>query len=192
VLSRFPFGRALHRAYIKAVDNLTALWGALAISVVFALVSAWFVLPEKSAWGERFAVGLVSAFAAYAVLLGVAIAWQMYGYRRSGHEDDNWIPAATLAGNGAQFLLMRRDDAMPYPLTGHGRLECVIRGPAGLTIFPDSKVYRRGDGEAFVQIANGPGDYSGTYEVRWCGTRRSGRWPYEIAREKFVLAHRPP
>jgi hypothetical protein len=166
------------------------LWGALAIAVSFAVVSALFVLPAKSTWGERCVVGLVGVAAAYSVLLGFGIGWHMWSYRHSDHEDDSWVGAASVAGNGAQFMLMRRRDAMPYPLTMHGKLKCVVRGPAGFRAYTDPEVHRRGEAEAFVQVGGAPGDYSGAYEIRWYGTRRRGKWPYEIARQSPTLAHR--
>ena len=171
---------------MRAGEGLTAWWGAVLIVLAFAFVAAFFTLPARNTWSQRFLNGAVIAGIALGFVMVAAIARHLWCYWRSGRPDENWGTWAYLAVNGACFYLQRKPDAMPVRVQEHGIMEFAVK-------YPSAAVVRIPDGELLVQSLHGDcllamcdGEGPGVYEVRWYGSRKRGKF-YEITRATFVL-----
>lgn len=159
----------------------------------FALVGAFFTLPARNTWGERFENGVMSAVIALIFVFLVCWVWNLWVYRHSGRSHDNWLATAGMSGNAVVFWLVRKPDAMPVSFTEHGLMECLIRAPDGETcLLSDSLAPPRmliGHGDSSV-LALWEKTVPGVYDVWWYGSRKRGKY-YEITRATFDLAPPP-
>jgi hypothetical protein len=179
---RFPRWRRLWRGALRASDFVVHFGGVVLMGLAFAFVGAFFSLPTRPGWGDKFVYGLGVAVLALLLVWGLSIVWQVVRYWLSGGQDRDWEMTAAIGSGIARFTLARKPDAPPGFVHVHETMECVVRTPNGMETIPDRGLFAPKGMSAQATLQ---GAAYGPYEVRWYGSRR-GRF-YEITRGKFIL-----
>ena len=185
---RFPRWRRLWRGALRASDFVVRFGGVVLMGLAFAFVGAFFSLPTRPDWGDKFVYGLGVAALALLFVWGLAFMWQLVRYWLSGGQDRDWEMTA-MSGDGiVRFTLARKPDAPPGFVHVHETMECVVRTPNGMKTIPDQDLFA--PKAMSVQATLHQCVASGPYEVRWYGSRR-GRF-YEITHGKFIVDDSDP
>lgn len=184
VVTPFPKGRVLLRAWFRTIDQLSRVWGALFLLLMAILFATFFPVPEHPTWWDRFANLLIGAACAVAVALGLLFLFNLWRYRHSGHQDEHWISNAWDVGEGIVIALGYRHNPSLRTFREDDVMECRVLAPSGeVTIVPDRE-WAIGRTELRTRTHREwtePGDY----EVRWY--RQHGRWFYEVTRAVHTL-----
>jgi hypothetical protein len=176
----FPRWRVMARTYQRAEGWITNRLGALTVLVILTVLVGGVV---GAAIGTTTLAALVGALAALVLLLAGRSAFELARYWYSGMEDDTWQALAESTGDGhLRFRLARKVGTPPEFVMTHGTMECIVQTPIETRRITDQELFAPKGAEA---IATLEGMASGTYEVRWYGSRR-GKF-YEITRGRFTL-----
>ncbi len=180
----FPRWRVARRIGFHASDSTAKTVGIVVMPIAFAFIGAFFTLPARNTWGERFVNGAIAGAIAVVFVLVFFAIWHVGAFYlgKLGWTADKYETGQEGETEFHTFFVLRRDPDVSADLAvRHGKLECRVKTPSG-----EMHVLTAGSVGRDVETNAIRGLPAGDYETRWYCSRRKSRF-YEIARATVTL-----